>query len=174
MKAAIVELSYRQEINAMMQTAFEQAVLKASYSEFMLKSQNYNPEGKFKTFKEMVAADGRANSLHYKCAFPIGPYIELLNNEIPILHDNAGRSISFKSYQFQLIDSDINNHLAHQVSITYITKELTLLDNAGDYLLLSHKLPGTEYSGGPHTFFLKIVPGLSIDNYKILTHEPIL
>ncbi len=52
-----------------------------------MKSQAYDKEQKFKTFKEMVANDPKANSLHYKSGFAIGNLIEQLNKKIPELQD---------------------------------------------------------------------------------------
>ena len=68
MKSALIKLAFKQVIDSTPVTIFEKNVLNNSYNEFLLKSQAYNPEGRFKTFTEMADADGRANSLHYKCA----------------------------------------------------------------------------------------------------------
>ena len=169
MRAALIQLSYRQVIDAFMDNWFAQATIQASYDEFLLKSQAYNSERKFKTFTEMVANDGRANSLHYKCGFPVAPHIQLLKNNIPGLTDNAGKNITFTQTQFNIIESDITNITAHAVSITYFTDTITLLDNAGDYLLMSYG-DQTDKLVQPlksveNVFLLKLVPGLSIASY---------
>src|SRR6185503_2458067 len=105
MKKALITISFTQLIDASKQGWFEKGVINSSYEEFLLKSQVYNREKKFKTFLEMKADDGKANSLHYKCGFPIIPYVDLLKNEIPGLKDNTQRPIKFKTYQFQITDS---------------------------------------------------------------------
>ena len=77
MNTALVTLSYKQVIDASMHGWFERSVIDSSYEEFLLKSQAYNPEKKFKTFTEMKTNDGRANSLHYKCGFPVIPFVDI-------------------------------------------------------------------------------------------------
>jgi len=171
MRAALVRLSFRQDIDAFMDGWFERGIIQATYDEFLLKSQAYNSAGKFKTFTEMVANDGRANSLHYKCCFPIAPYIELLKNNIPGLYDNSGKNIRFTQTQFNVIESDISNITAHKVSITYLTETITLLDNIGDYLLMAYGDLAEDVLTQPlkpveNILLLKIVPGLSLTSYS--------
>ena len=72
MSKAQVKIVYRQVIDESCSSGFEKAVFQASYEEFLLKSQAYNQEGKFKTFSKIKANDGRANSLHYKLSFSVG------------------------------------------------------------------------------------------------------
>ncbi|HYV94387.1 MAG TPA: hypothetical protein VE978_21625 [Chitinophagales bacterium] len=175
MKKALITISFTQLIDASMQGWFEKGVINSSYEEFLLKSQVYNQEKKFKTFQEMKANDGKANSLHYKCGFPVIPYVDLLKNEIPGLKDNTLQPIKFKTWQFQIIDSDINTKLAHKVSITYYTDVFSLLDNFGEYLLLAYGDKFTDASETPgkpleDTFMLRLVPQLSFSSYWSLTN----
>jgi hypothetical protein len=174
MKNALITISFTQLIDASMQGWFEKGVINSSYDEFLLKSQVYNRERKFRTFQEMKANDGKANSLHYKCSFPVIPYVELLKHEIPGLKDNTQLPIKFKTYQFQIVDSDITTKLAHKVSITYYTDVLSLLDNFGEYLLLAYGdrfIEAPEIAGKPleDAFLLRIVPQLSFSSYRSFT-----
>src|SRR5476651_2782301 len=105
MYKAKIKLVYKQVIDETADTTFEKAILQASYREFLLKSQAYNMEGKFKTFSKIKANDGRANSLHYKLSFSVGDYIEQLNNKIRLLNDNLGNKVSFDTAAFELIES---------------------------------------------------------------------
>ena len=87
MSKATIKLAYRQVIDASSKSSFEKNVFNASYSEFLIKSQAYNLERKYKTFSEMKAADGLANSLHYKSGFVIVHFVNGLNNKISGLCD---------------------------------------------------------------------------------------
>jgi hypothetical protein len=80
---AKIKLVYRQVIDEASESGFEKAIFQASYQGFLLKSQTYNLEGKFKTFTKLKANDGRANSLHYKRGFSVVHFIAQLNNKIP-------------------------------------------------------------------------------------------
>lgn len=168
MKPALIKLSYKQTIDAStMLHWFEIGVINASYQEFLLKSQAYNAEGKYNTFQQMVAHDSRANSLHYKAGFPIAPYIELLQKNIPILKDNMDNSLPFDTYQFNILDSDISKRDAHKVSITYVTGIYTWVDTIGDYLLLAvGDATGKIAAEMIDTFLLKTTAGLSISSYR--------
>jgi len=173
MKPAIIKLSFKQYIDACMEGEWESAISNASYDEFLLKSQAYNIERKFTTFQQMAVNDGRANSLHYKCGFPISPYISMLHNKIPGLTDNLGIPIKFDICQFTLIESDITTKYAHKFSLTYITNELTLIDATGDYMILAYGDKKEELTTLPYktiegSFILKILFGLSISSYLAL------
>jgi len=109
MSKAKIKMVYRQVIDESCQSAFEKAIFQASYDEFLLKSQAYNQEGKFKTFSKIKSNDGRANSLHYKLSFSVGHFIAQLNNKIPAIKDNRGNKIAFEVANFELIESHIED-----------------------------------------------------------------
>ncbi len=166
MSQAIIKISYRQLIDAASQTEFEQNVISFSYEEYKMKSQAYNTEGKYNTFTELKAADGRANSLHYKAGFAIGGLIEGLNKQIPDLQDTQGKPVPFDSFQFEVIESDITNKLVHKVAISYITEEARLLNNFGEILLLSRKYKAHGVAEEQkELFMLKLQPGVSVISY---------
>jgi len=168
MDKAFIKLSYRQVIDAQSTGNFERNVLYASYNEFLLKSQAYNPEKKFTSFREMVNNDGRANSLHYKSGFAVGNFVEALNKKIPYLYDNTGKNILFENWQFELIVSDITNRTSHVVAINYFTEVLTLYHIIGKYLLLAYGGTSEHMTEPSDTFLLKVQPQLSITNYQQL------
>ncbi len=167
MQKGLVKLAYRQVIDADNKGNFEKSVLSISYEEFFMKSQAYDKEQKFKTFKEMVANDPKANSLHYKSGFAIGNLIEQLNKKIPELQDTLGKNLDFEMHSFEVIDSDITNPSAHKVAITYITGILTFYGNMGKYMLLA---AGDKLNQTPtepvETFLLKVQHSLSVISYQ--------
>jgi hypothetical protein len=160
MTKAIIKLTYKQVIDASSIGDFEKNVLFASYQEFLLKSQAYNPGSKLKTFSEMKNNDGRANSLHYKLSFVIGYFIETLKNRIPVITDTLGNSITFEMPKFELIESDVTTMAAHRVAINYITPELTLLNTIGEYLVLTT-------GNGEEAFTIKMQNNLAITSYQL-------
>jgi hypothetical protein len=163
MSKAIIKLTYKQVIDVSSTTDFEKNVLFASYQEFLLKSQAYNPGNRLKTFSEMKNNDGRSNSLHYKLSFAIGYFIETLKNKIPVLTDNLGNSITFEMPKFELIESDITTIEEHKIALNYITGELTLLNTLGEYLVLTA-------GNGEETFTVKMQDGLSISSYQEISN----
>ncbi len=167
MSKAIIKIAYRQIMGASTQNSFEKNVLNFSYEEYKLKSQAYNPEGKFKTFSELKAHDGRANSLHYKSGFAVIGLIDSLNKQIPFIKDSLGQRILFNSYKFEVIESDITNKLLHAVAITYYTDSLALLEIIGDQLLVAPADKMIEAENDTvETFIVKMQDGLSVSHYK--------
>jgi hypothetical protein len=165
METTLVKLAYKQVIDASADTSFERSIFHASYDEFLLKSQTYNMQQKYKTFSELKANDGRANSLHYECSFAIIGFVAQLKKQIPNLKDNLGNSIAFDIPQFELIESDINDRMAHKVAINYITDTLTLCGTMGEYLLLAK---GHVHANEPfETFMVKMQPNLAIVSYQL-------
>lgn len=162
-----IKLAYKQILDATLQTSFEKNVFIASYNEFLLKSQAYNFEKKFKTFSEMKANDGRANSLHYKCSFAVISFISNLNKQIPGLQDSLGNNVTFDTFKFEVIESDITDKSAHKVAITYFTGLFTLFEIIGDYMLLAAGDKSNNSSSEPvETFLLKMQPNLGIVSYQ--------
>jgi hypothetical protein len=161
---AKIKLVYRQVIDESSQSGFEKAIFHASYQEFLLKSQAYNPEAKFKTFSKMKANDGRANSLHYKLGFAVTHFIVQLNNRIPLLKDNLGNKMSFEIARFELIESHIDDISLHKIAINYEVAILNLVELFGEYMLLSRN---EAAEGEPvETFVLRMQPDLSITSYQ--------
>jgi hypothetical protein len=117
MAKALIKLAWKQVIDVKSGGDFEHKVFNASYQEFLLKSQAYNMDRKFKTFTEMKINDGRANSLHYKLSFAVGHFIAGLNNKIPGLRDNSGNNPAFEVPRFELVESDITDKTSHKVAI---------------------------------------------------------
>ena len=171
MQNALIQLAYRQVITEQCKSPFEQNVLFVSYNEFLLKSQAYNLDRKFNTFREMVNNDGRANSLHYKLSFPVLPFIEQQQKKIPLLKDNAGRSVVFNTCQFELIDSDIRNRSLHTIAINYYTDTITVIETLGEYMLLAEGDRSDNLADIPDCFVLKMQDGLSITKFQQLTEH---
>lgn len=167
MAKAFIKIAYRQVMDASTENLFEKNVLQFSYEEFKLKSQAYNPDGRFKTFSELKTHDGRANSLHYKSGFAVIGFIDALNKHIPHLQDTLGQPVMFNSYKFEVIESDITNKLQHKVAITYYSDTLVLFEIVGDCILLA---PTDKLMEGENetveTFMLKMQDGLSVSHYK--------
>ena len=169
MPSANITLAYKQVIDSTAAGLFEQQVLHASYMEYLLKSQTYNPQGKFKTFTELKAHDGRANSLHYKTGFAADGYISTLNKQIPHLHTTLDQSVAFSTYQFEVIESDITDKSRHKIAITYFTGPLILHAVIGNYLLLSDNYNVNETEKEiPSTYLIELQKFLSINSYSDL------
>jgi hypothetical protein len=167
MAKAIIKLAYRQVINASSAGVTEQRIWNDSYNEFLLKIQSYNQENKLTRFSDIVARDGRANSLHYKISFAVLQHLGSFKNKIPGLYDAAGRnSLSFEIPEFKLLESDTEDKSQHAVAVIYLTGELTLLESFGEYLVLTNADVTMKKEEEIETFVLQMRPGLSVCSWK--------
>jgi hypothetical protein len=167
MPQALVQIVFKQVIDISSTGEFARNVFDDSFSEFQLQAQAYNPEGKFRTFQELTAHNPKANSLHYKVGFSIGLFVKELKNVIPGLADSLGRPVSFSSYQFELVESDITQKSLHKVAITYETNILTLFATVGDFLILAVGDRLQESNQMPvDTFLLRVQPNVSIASWQ--------
>lgn len=130
MQIGLIKLGYRQLIDARADNEFEKNIFEDSYSELLMQVQRYNPDNRFTTFREIIAHDPKANSLHYKVGFAIGLYVQLLNKQIPGLWDTRNKvAIPFAIHELEIVQSDITNKKQHVVAINYTSEPVVLLGN---------------------------------------------
>jgi len=171
MAIASIKLTYRHIVDASAQTDFERNVFHATYQEFKLKSQAYNLDGNLKTFTDMKAKDGRANSMHYKMSFAALHFLIPLNNKIPFLQDALGNQIKYEQPVFELIESDIAQIKTHKIGIRFTTGALTLHQVIGNNMILSLEDLLHDDRDSIDTFTLPIQPNLAITSYRELNKQ---
>src|SRR5260221_6855182 len=173
MPKAIIKLAYKQVIDMHSEGEFEKNVFNDTYSEFLMQSQNYNPDKKLRTLEEMINENPKANSLNFKVGFAIGLYMKSLNNVIQGLTDSFGIvKIKFESYTLHIIASDVTDKQAHKVAIIYQTATYSLLDIMGENMILMKGDPNFR-SENPHSEVLMIAmqPSLSICSWMGLSNH---
>ena len=99
-----IKLLYRHVISDTAVQEWEQLIWQVTYNEFLLRSQAYNTEHKFLLFSEMVAANGKANALHYKIGIQATPFINKLNNVIPHFIGTLHEPIRFEMAEVKLAE----------------------------------------------------------------------
>lgn len=169
MAKALIKLAYRQVINHRSTSSFEKSVFHDSFGEFLLQIQTYNPERKYTTWQAIQEEVPKAKqNIPYKVNFAIGLYMQALNNQVPVVLDNAGvHPLPFERYEFRIIASDITDRTKHEVSLTYFTDVVTLYDTIGEYLLVA---PGDHRDSktSVETLLIKTQPHLTIVEYQPL------
>jgi hypothetical protein len=171
MATALIKLTYRHIIDAAAQTDFERNIFHATYQEFRMKSQTYNLNGDLKTFSEMKAKDGRANSMHYKMSFAALHFLIPLNNKIPFLQDAVGNQLNYEQPVFELIESDIRQIKAHRVGIKFTTGTLMLHQVIGNNMILSLEDLLHDDRDFIDTFTLPMQSNLAITSYRDLNKQ---
>jgi hypothetical protein len=162
----LIKLAFRQIIDASARPGFEQNVFNDTYQELQMQAHVYNREKTFTKVSEMIAANPKANSLHYKVGFAIGLYVNELNKIIPDFADSLGNPIAFEIFKTEIVQSDINERSKHVIALTYMTAPLLLVASFGEYLVLSKS--ADAYPDEMETFTVPLQAGLSIVNYKMI------
>jgi hypothetical protein len=140
MEKRTIILGYRKIIEAASTKPWDKLVFEDSYTEFKMQAQLYNYERKYRTFAELIHYVPGAEKLHFLVSASITGYIAQLNEIIPDLLNNLGKHfLTFKNFQFEIINSDIQDKTKHQVAVNFYSEPLLWHDTIGNYLLLSAK-----------------------------------
>lgn len=162
----VVRFCYRKIINAASEKEWDKRVWESSYAEFLLQSQFYNQEKKYKTFAELLLHVPAAEKLHFLVSGAVTGYVQQLKGIIPDVLDNLGRHfLPFSGYRFEIINSDINNKAGHQVAVNFFSTPQVLYNTIGHYLLIAD-MAVKENEDGAQTHLLELKPFISICSYK--------
>jgi hypothetical protein len=158
-----VILCYRKLIDAQSARPWDQLVFADSYRELRLQAQLFNPEGRHRTFGELLHHVPAAERLHGLVSGAVLGYLRQLNGLVPDLADNLGRRfLRFENFRFEIINSDLQDQSQHRVAINFFTDPLYWHEPAlGPFLLLSPALPD-ETTGEQLTHLLQLQPFLAI------------
>jgi hypothetical protein len=164
MEKRIITLCYRKIIDINSYKAWDKLVFEDSYKEFKLQAQFYNQDKKYNTFSELAHHVKGAEKLHFLVSGAIIDYLRKLNDIVPDIANNIGKSfIMFKQFKFELINSDLNHIDKHVIAINFYSEPLVWHDTIAPYLLTS-KIDETE--GEVLTDMFAIQPFLTIHSIK--------
>jgi len=170
MQKRAIRLAYRKIIDTNAQKQWEKFVFEDSYKEFLMQAQLYNQEKKYSTFGDLIANVPNAEKLHFLVSASIVGYLKQLNGKVPdILNASGKHFLPFKSYRFEIINSDMKSKEKHQVAINFLTEPLTWYDTIGTQLLVA--LPDSNSKEGEEilTELFSMQPFLTIHSLKELT-----
>ncbi|MCX6318822.1 MAG: hypothetical protein NTW29_16205 [Bacteroidetes bacterium] len=161
-----IVLCYRKIIAADAEKTWDRYVFESSFAEYRMQAQYYDPEEKYSSFSALVQQVPAAEKLHFLVSAAVTGYIGQLNNKVPDITDNLGRTcLLFDNYRFEIINSDSNNKKTHQVAVNFFTRPMIWHDTIGQLLLLSssqEEKEGTEWD----TIMVPVQPFLSIHTLK--------
>lgn len=156
----IITLCYRKIIDATATKPWDKLVFEDSYQEFKMQAQLYNQEKKYRSFAELRQHVPGAEKLHFLVSAAVIGYLQQLNETIPDILNNLGKHfLKFNRFQFEIINSDLQDQTKHQVAVNFYAEPLVWHDTIGNYLLVSDK---QEVAGEIITHLLPLQPYLSI------------
>ncbi|WP_115375620.1 hypothetical protein [Adhaeribacter pallidiroseus] len=136
----IITLCYRKIIQSTAVKPWEKLVFEDSYAEFKMQAQLYNPEKKYRSFAELMQHAPGAEQLHFLVSAAIIGYVQQLNQIVPDILNTLGKHfLQFDHFQFEIINSDIQDKSKHQVAINFYSEPLVWHDTVHQYLLVSDK-----------------------------------
>jgi hypothetical protein len=171
MKKRIIRINYRKIIDASSQKAWDKYVFESSYKEFLMQAQFYNQDKKYSTFADLLINTPGSEKLHFLVSSSIVGYLGQLNGKIPDVLNNLGKHfLEFKNYQFEIINSDVNNNSAHQVAITFYSEALIWHKTIDNYILIS-PVNGENTADGVLTDLLQLQPFFCIYSLKEIEYD---
>lgn len=163
MSKRIITLCYRKIIDVNSTGLWERLVFNDTYTEFLVQVQNYDHEGKHSTFSHLLQHNPEAAKLNFLVSSACTGYLNRLNEKIPDIYNILGQQfLTFKSFHFEIINSDIHNSSFHQVAINFYTESLVWHETVGHYLLVSDKNAGNYNL----TNLVQLAPFLNIHSLK--------
>lgn len=166
----IIRLSYRKIIDASATQPWDKLVFESAYAEFLLQSQFYNQEKKYTSFHQMLQHVTGAEKLHGLVSTAVVGYLKQLEGKLPDIADNLGkRFLTFKQFQFEIIDADIKDKGRFRIAIQFFTEAYYWLDTVSPYLLVAPVTEDATSTDGRLTYLLQLQPFLSIYSIKETT-----
>jgi hypothetical protein len=135
-----ITLCYRKVIDASAAKPWEKLVFEDSYTEFKMQAQLYNQEKKYRSFAELRQQVPGADQLHFLVSAAVIGYIQQLKETIPDILNNLGKQfLRFTKFQFEIINSDLQDKSKHQMAINFYSEPLCWHETIGNFLLVSDK-----------------------------------
>jgi hypothetical protein len=161
----LITLCYRKIIDINSRGSWEQMVFEDTYTELLMQLQNFNPRQQYQTFSQLMQHVPEAAKLHFLVSSACVGYLQQLYEKIPDIMDNLGRrALQFKSFHFELINSDFRNIEKHQIAISFFSPTMLWLDTIGNALLVSAL--AEEEGQIFQTILIPMVPYLAINSLQ--------
>lgn len=163
METKIITVCYRKIFDTNSVKEWEKRLFEDSYKEFKMQAQFFNQQKTYETFAQLMHHVSGAEKLHFLVSAAVVNYIKQLNNKIPDVLNNIGKSfLRFNQFNFEIINSHVQNKLLHSVAVSFYSEPLIWHETIGEYLLLSD-VAGSE----EQTHLYRIQPFINIHSYKL-------
>jgi len=164
MYTRIITLCYRKIIDINVVKPWDKLVFDDSYAEFKIQAQQISYGTPYTSYAELLRNVPAAKNLSALVTPAISSYVQQLNETVPEILNNLGRRfLIFRQFQFELINSDINDKNKHQIAVNFFTEPLVWYDTISNYLLIGHLSQTTE---DIYTHLFQLQPYLSIHSIK--------
>ncbi len=140
MKNRTIQLCYRKVIDATSVKPWDKLVFEASYTEFRMQVQLFDPERKYRRFADVLRQVKGADQLHFLVSAAVMGYVVQLNDVVPDVVNALGKQfLRFQHFRFEIINSDVQDSTKHQVAINFYSEPLIWHDTINGQLVVSRE-----------------------------------
>ncbi|WDF79969.1 hypothetical protein PQ469_08115 [Mucilaginibacter sp. KACC 22773] len=169
MDTRVITLCYRKIIDINSAKQWDKVVFEASYMEFKMQAQNYSHGTAFTSYADLLKHVPNAKRLAGMVTPAITGYLQQLNGIVPDVLNNVGkRFLKFNKFQFEIINSDINDKARHQVAVNFYTEALAWHDTIADFLLVADYRPEATGDEEVLSNLFKLPPYVNIHSLQKL------
>lgn len=142
MPKRVIVLCYRKIIDAVANKAWDKMVFESTYLEFKMQAQNFSLGTVYTSYADLLRNIPNAQRLTGMVAPSVTGYIQQLGGIMPDILNNLGRRfLAFNKFQLEIINSDIDEKVKHQVAISFYSEPMIWHDTVDNFLLISDHLP---------------------------------
>ena len=169
MNKRIITLCYRKIIRPNAALPWDKMLHEDSYMEFKMQAQNFSVGTPYTSYAELLRHFPNAQKLAGMVAPSVSGYVQQLGGIVPEILNTLGRRfLKICSFQFEIINSDINERDKHVVAINFFSEPLLWHDTVDNYLLVSPYVPNIlpDENDEIMTDLFQLQPYLNIHSVK--------
>lgn len=135
--------------------------------EFKMQAQNFSAGTNYTSYAELIRNFPNAQRLPAMVTPSVTGYVQQLENIMPDILNTLGRRfLKFNAFQFEIINSDINDREKHTVAVNFFSEPLIWHDTIDNYLLVSIYDDKADTEGEVLTNLFQLQPYLNIHSVK--------
>lgn len=165
MAHAKIRLACRIVIDNTAASAWDRYIFEDTYREYLMQQQLFNTkDNPADTFRELLAANPKAEQLHFLTGMAADSYIKQLKGNFYRITDVLGNTqFPFTGYRLDIINTSITDSSRHKIGITLFTPLFTFLGMLNNCYLVSLS---TEEQAGYETLMFPVQPQVSVCYYE--------
>lgn len=168
----IVKLVYSKIIDAGSAGAWDKNVFEDTHREFFMQAQQFDQQGRFQTFQEILANIPKAENINYLVSTAAAGYLKQLNGKFPDVLNTLGKTcVPFRNFRFEIIQSHRSNKALHKVAIHLYSEPLAWIDTIYRLFIFGTD-SGSEnllHEGETETHSIILLPNVGICSFRNFT-----
>lgn len=140
--------------------------------EFKMQAQNFSAGTPYTTYAQLLHHFPNAQKLTGMVTPSVTGYVQQLGGIIPEILNTLGRRfLKIRSFQFEIINSDINDRDKHVIAINFFSEPLVWHDTINNYLLVSPQNAVNQNDEEVLTELFQLQPYLNI--HSVASPQPL-